>query len=72
MTDMRERIWLQVTGHDKDDPDCDDGDGCEQDEITWCQNQQFDTDVEYVRADLRDAEIERLRTENATLRGEKP
>jgi hypothetical protein len=54
MTDKakrHERVWLQYQGHDADDPDCDDSE-CEQDEVTWCQDRQFDTDVEYVRADI--------------------
>ena len=59
-----ETIWLQYKGHDSDDPECDDDD-CEQDEITWCQSRQFDTDVEYVRADISD-ELRKSRDHHAS------
>ena len=59
-----ETIWLQYQGHDSDDPECDDDD-CEQDEITWCQSRQFDTDVEYVRADISD-ELRKSRDHHAS------
>jgi hypothetical protein len=62
------RVWLQYKDRDEN----------WQDTITWCQDRQFATDIEYVRGDQvpppRDlveeqkAEIATLRSDNATLR----
>ncbi len=35
-------------------------------EVTWCEDSQYDSDVKYVRAD----EVERLREANDNLMGE--
>jgi hypothetical protein len=51
-----ERIYL-VTG-DLFGPDVEFSDLAE---VTWCEDQQFDTDVPYVREDLHVAEVERLK-----------
>jgi len=60
-----ERIYL-VTG-DLFGPDVEFSDLAE---VTWCEDQQFDTDVPYVREDLHVAEVERLRQRNRELEAE--
>jgi hypothetical protein len=48
MTDAPERIYLQVG------PDCtpEDLPDVEWSEASWCRDRVFDTDIEYVRADI--------------------
>lgn len=53
MSDEYPRIWLQLYGCDRDEYTDDEWETIEpQDEITWCQSQQYDTDVEYTRSDI--------------------
>jgi hypothetical protein len=44
-----DKIYLQLYGADKSDPDYD---GSEADDICWCSTQVYDTDVAYVRREV--------------------
>lgn len=57
-------IWLQVGEIERD---CDIHEIYREGDITWCQDQQFNTDVKYVLASAMDAEVEALKTKVAEL-----
>lgn len=49
-----ETIWLQTVGCDASE---DDGYEPDDSNVTWCREQVFDTDVEYVRSDVSASRI---------------
>jgi predicted esterase len=58
LSDAPERIWLQLYG----DASPDDGPvDYRNNEVTWCWENIFEHDIEYIRADIHSAEVERLR-----------
>ena len=56
------KLWLQYYGLDAQDMQVECGDDWKESrEVTWCVVAQYDTDVEYIPADIHEAEIERLK-----------
>lgn len=63
--DAPETIYLQ-TG-DEDDCNADHPLEFDSDQVTWCQDQQYDSDIKYVRADLFTAALSRAEAAEAKL-----
>ena len=55
MSEPYDHIWLQFYGEDKSLGKAE--------EITWCEDQQHDCDVKYIRADLHEAQLRTARSD---------
>lgn len=58
VTGSPDAIWLVYGGPEHDDTHAE---LCEHEDVTWCEDKQFDGDVRYVRADVADAAIAQAR-----------
>ena len=55
MSEPYDHIWLQFYGEDKSLGKAE--------EITWCEDEQHDCDVKYIRADLHEAQPRTARSD---------